>query len=89
MLKLSVVILFLSGSAVSHLLHLEVLNLLLVMMSTQLHAAIGSSSSDPHIFLDCIMLQVPLTSPPPLPPHLLIRANHSQPSVYVSCQLPL
>ena len=46
-------------SASSYLLHLEALNLLLVMMSSQLHAAPGVPFSSPtHIFAEAIMQQV-------------------------------
>lgn len=41
----------------TYLLHLEVGNLLLVMMSTQLHSAVSPGPKNIHIFLDAAMLQ--------------------------------
>lgn len=42
----------------SYLLHLEVINLLLVMCSTQLHGSVSVVSSDAQLFIQAAMAQV-------------------------------
>lgn len=47
----------------TYLLHLEVVSLLLVMASTQLHCRPGSASGESHIFLDSLMAQDDISRP--------------------------
>eukprot|EP00271_Cylindrocystis_brebissonii_P005392 TRINITY_DN17402_c0_g1_i1.p1 TRINITY_DN17402_c0_g1~~TRINITY_DN17402_c0_g1_i1.p1 ORF type:complete len:727 (+),score=106.70 TRINITY_DN17402_c0_g1_i1:575-2755(+) len=50
-------------NALSYLLHLEVLNLLLVLSSTQLHSQPGASGPEQHPFLEALMAQGDLAGP--------------------------